>query len=162
VHDSDSLDAFGDLDQLGKGGGIVPGKMGKGLAVDIDVGFVQAVDEPAIAHVVDPAGCIDADDPEPAELSLFLLPVSEGKGKATLNCLAGNSVCFAAGAKIAPGGKHIFLSSAMGGNVICDSWHGFLLNPQHPLDLLFIGLANDGALAKITFQFRAFLGFDVS
>lgn len=105
----------------------MPGKVGQSFPVDINVGFVQAIDELAVAHVVYAASGIDAGDPQTAELAFFKLTVSKGKGHRAFDSLSGNAICFTPATKIAPGIEHIFFSSTMGGDVISRSWH--LISP---------------------------------
>ena len=66
------------LDQCGEGRGVGDGQVGEHLAVDLDPGVVQAVDEAAVADAVEPAGRVDALDPELAELALAGTAVAEG------------------------------------------------------------------------------------
>jgi len=90
-------DTLGDLNQFAESGTVVPGQVGQGLTVDLDIGFVQTIDEFAVGHFVQTAGSVYADDPEPAELSLFLFAVSKSEGHATLNGLAGKAIGVSAG-----------------------------------------------------------------
>src|SRR5690606_27259100 len=49
---------------------VAHGDISERLAVDVDLGQLQAVDEPAVADVVEPARRVDALDPELAHLAL--------------------------------------------------------------------------------------------
>ena len=51
---------------------------GQRLAVQLDAGPLQAGDELAVAQAAHPAGGVDADDPQPAELALADPAVAEG------------------------------------------------------------------------------------
>jgi len=140
----------------------MPGQVGKGLAVDFDIGFVKPIDKLAVAHVIHAASCIDTDDPEAAELAFFQLTVSKGKDHGAFDCLSGYTVCFAATAKVSSGGQHVFFSSAVCGYVICYSWHlSSPLHYQHTVDSSFVSFVHDGAGTKVAFQFGTFLGLDV-
>src|SRR5262245_48175679 len=66
----------GQLDDPGKRLGVVDGDLGERLAVQLDVGPVQAGDQLAVAQAAHPAGGVDADDPEAAELALARLAVA--------------------------------------------------------------------------------------
>lgn len=48
--------------------GIANGDIGKNLSIKADIGFFQTIDEDAVADIVNPASCIDADDPEGAKV----------------------------------------------------------------------------------------------
>ena len=49
------------------------------LAVELDFGLVEAVDELAVAQAAFAAGRVDADDPQLAELALACAAVAEGE-----------------------------------------------------------------------------------
>src|SRR4051794_29641155 len=67
----------GHLDEAGEGGGVADGEVGEHLAVDLDVGQLQPVDQPRVAHAVLPGSGVDALDPELAEVALAGSPVPE-------------------------------------------------------------------------------------
>jgi len=113
------LDTFGDLNQLAEGGCIMPSKVGKGLAVDVDIGFVQTIDKLAVGHIVQTASGINSGNPQAAELSFSLFSADEGKDHTAFNCLPGYTISFTAGTEIATGGFEIALSSAMGCYIVC-------------------------------------------
>src|ERR1700757_4665157 len=56
-----------------EGGGLVNGEVGKHLAVDLNTGAGEPADKSAIGHAVLAAGCVDALDPERAEIAFALL-----------------------------------------------------------------------------------------
>src|SRR5262249_31518838 len=68
-----------DLDQLVERGRVVDRDLGQGLAVEGDVGQLQAVHERAVPDVAHPAGGVDADDPQAAELPLAVAAVAIGE-----------------------------------------------------------------------------------
>src|ERR1700733_3989864 len=70
-----------------KTGSIVGGDIGENLAVEAVAGKFKAVDKGRVAHAVDPAGCVDADDPERAELSLLLFASGVGELERALDGL---------------------------------------------------------------------------
>jgi hypothetical protein len=70
--------AFRCLDQLGKGGLVMYGYVSQDLAVQLDIGFFQAVDKAAVWHPVLAGGGIDARDPQAAEIALAIAPVAIG------------------------------------------------------------------------------------
>src|SRR5262245_28905565 len=68
----------GDLDELGERVRVVDRDLGQRLAVEDHLGVDQPGDELAVAHPPSPAGRVDADDPQAAELALAYPPVAEG------------------------------------------------------------------------------------
>ena len=50
--------------------GSLHGKIGEDLAVDLDAGRLQPVDEPRVRQAVRPDGGVDPRDPQSAELAL--------------------------------------------------------------------------------------------
>ena len=67
-----SLRRLGLFCQLGKAGGVLHGDVGQDLAVQLDAGLLQSVDELRVAGAVQLGGGGDADDPQRAELALLL------------------------------------------------------------------------------------------
>ena len=53
-------------------------EVGEDLAVDVDLGALQAGDEPRVRDVVLTTRGVDAHDPQPAELALACAAVAEG------------------------------------------------------------------------------------
>jgi hypothetical protein len=136
----------------------MPGKVCQGFAVYLDIAFMQTIDKSAVAHIVHSAGSVNAADPQAAELAFFKLTMSKSEGHRAFDGLAGYAVSFAPAAKIASGCQHVFFSSAMGGYVIGNSRHLYSpLHSQHSVNSFLIGFYNDGAGAKVTFQFGALL-----
>src|SRR5271157_5700545 len=66
-------DGFRLLHESGEACGVIYGDVGQHLAVELDSGGLETVDELRVADVVDLGGGIDAHDPERAELAFFLL-----------------------------------------------------------------------------------------
>ncbi len=58
--------------QLGEARGVVDGDVGEDLAVELDAGLLEPVDELRVAGAVELGGGGDADNPERAELALLL------------------------------------------------------------------------------------------
>src|ERR1700722_14950160 len=58
------------LDQRTKGVGVGDGQVGQHLAIDFDAGQVQPIDQPAVAHAVQPSRRVDALDPQLAKVTL--------------------------------------------------------------------------------------------
>src|ERR1700679_2846251 len=66
------------LDQRAKGRLIAHGDVGEHLAVELDPGGLEALDEAAVADAGRPAGGVQAYDPEGAPFALLLLAVAVG------------------------------------------------------------------------------------
>lgn len=72
---------LGDLDQRGERGGIADGQLGEVLAVDLDAGNLQPLDEAVVGDVVGAGRGIDARDPQLAELTLAGATIPVGVGQ---------------------------------------------------------------------------------
>src|SRR3954447_17326723 len=66
----------GALDESAEGLGVAHGDVGQDLAVQLDAGQCQAVDERAVGHALGTCGGVDAGDPEPAEVTLAVATVA--------------------------------------------------------------------------------------
>ena len=77
--------ALGLIGERGKTSRIVDGEVGQNLAIQVDAPQFETVDELRIADPVELGGCADADDPEPAELTLLLLAADVGEFETAFN-----------------------------------------------------------------------------
>src|SRR3954470_9836161 len=68
----------GDLDEGGESGGLGDRQLGEVLAVDLDAGGLQTLDEAVVGHAVGAGGRVDALDPERAKVALARAPVAIG------------------------------------------------------------------------------------
>ena len=68
--------AAGGLDEAVENFRIPDSEIGEHLAVQVDLGALEPMDELAVAHSPGPAGGIDPDDPEPAPIAFFLPAVT--------------------------------------------------------------------------------------
>ena len=66
------------LDERGERGGLADGELGEDLAVDLDTGDLQALDEPVVGHPVRAGRGVDAGDPQLPEVALLGAPVAVG------------------------------------------------------------------------------------
>ena len=73
--------ALGDLDQRGEGGRVADRDLGEVLAVHLDTGGLEALDEPVVGDVVGAGRRVDPGDPQLAELALAGTPVAVGIGQ---------------------------------------------------------------------------------
>src|SRR5262249_7793904 len=69
---------LGELDDLAEASRIVDGNFRQRLPIQLGHAQLQAVNELAIAHAARPAGRVDADDPQAAELALADAAITEG------------------------------------------------------------------------------------
>ena len=67
-----------DVDQCGERGRIADRDLRKVLAVDLDAGGLEALDQPVVGDVVGTSRRVDAGDPQLAEISLAGTPVAVG------------------------------------------------------------------------------------
>src|SRR5205085_7134468 len=70
--------AAGEGDYLGEGAGVADGQVGQGLAVEGDIGLVQAVDQPAVGEAVEPGAGVDAGNPQAAQVAPAVAAVAVG------------------------------------------------------------------------------------
>src|SRR3981189_3098181 len=68
----------GGLGKSAEGLGIARGDGGQDLAVQLDAGQLEAVDERAVGHAVQARGGVDALDPQAAEVALAVAAVAVG------------------------------------------------------------------------------------
>src|SRR5437868_5447440 len=68
---------LGQFGNLVKRRWIEHGNVGQDLAVQLDVGQLQTVDQLAVAQAAHPASRVDAGDPQPPEFALFDAPIPE-------------------------------------------------------------------------------------
>src|SRR5262245_5113253 len=68
----------GRFHQASEGAGVVDRELGQDLAVDLDAGQPQALDETVVRHAVGAGGRVDARDPQLAEVALAVTAVAVG------------------------------------------------------------------------------------
>src|SRR5690606_20907748 len=66
------------LGDLREGLRLADGEVGEDLAVEFDAGLAESVDELAVGEAELSGGCVDADNPEAAELTLAVAPPDGG------------------------------------------------------------------------------------
>src|SRR6266542_4685545 len=94
---------LGQLDQLREGGRVVHGQVGEDLAVDLDLGQAQALDEAVVGDAVGAGRGVDALDPQPAEVALARPAVTVGVDQRVGDLLLGLAVQPGALAAVATG-----------------------------------------------------------
>src|SRR3954471_5330224 len=82
----------GDLDQRREGGGVVDGQLGQHATVHLDLGGLQALDEPVVRHAVGAGPGVDALDPEATEVALARTAVTVGVAEGVGDLLLGLAV----------------------------------------------------------------------
>src|ERR1035437_4474900 len=82
------------LAQRRKSGGVVDSQIGQDLASQINTGFLQTMDELAVAGAIQLGRGADAHDPDGAVLPLLLLAAAVGELQAALDRLFGRTVEF--------------------------------------------------------------------
>lgn len=119
------------LGQRGERRWIRDGEVGQNLPVDGNVGLFQAVYQTAVRETVKPGGCIDSNDPQRAEISLFLTTVPVCIGKRAIDGVVRGAIKLASPSTIPACGLQYFLSSASRSDAVRRSWHvdGLLVAP---------------------------------
>src|ERR1700722_998743 len=74
---------LGKLNDLVKRPRVVDGEFGQRLPIQLDARFLQAMDQLTVTQAARPAGGVDADDPQPAELPLADAAIAESIHAAT-------------------------------------------------------------------------------
>src|SRR6185295_10863314 len=72
--------------------GIVDGKIREDLAIDLDAGRLQPVDEPRVRQAVRPDGGVDPSDPQSAELAFAVAAVAVGVEAGVADLLLGDPI----------------------------------------------------------------------
>ena len=119
------------LGQRGERRWIRDGEVGQNLPVDGNVGLFQAVYQTAVRETVKPGGCVDSNDPQRAEISLFLATVPVRIGKRAIDGVVRGAIKLASPSTIPACGLQYFLSSASRSDAVRRSWHvhGLLVAP---------------------------------
>src|SRR6516164_424103 len=104
--------------------GVVHRDIGEHLAVDLDAGFVQSVDDATVGESVDTRRRVDARDPERAELALVLPPVAVGVLPCLDDGLLRRAIDLAPGIVVALRLAKNFLVTAPGRHATLYSCHG--------------------------------------
>src|SRR4029079_17935003 len=105
-------------------------QVGQHLAIDLDLGFLQAGHEGAVAHAQLPDGGVDAGDPERADHALLVAAVAVGVLPRLHHRFLGDAV------DVAPTAAEtlVFLENLLVARArrysAFDSWHGALLSPS--------------------------------
>src|SRR5207247_3224393 len=98
-------------------------QVGEELAVDLDVGALEARDERAVREPVDASRGVDARDPQPAEIALAIAPVLVGEVARALQGLERGLEEFPPPGIVALGGlEHLAAASPTRDGGLC-AWH---------------------------------------
>src|SRR5436189_2099372 len=109
---------------------IVHGDVREHLAIDLDAGLVQAVDELRVAHALAPRRGVDPDDPKAPEIALFVAPVAVGVPPRAHDLLVCEPVARVLAAEIAPGLLQDLLLAPLPGDGVGRAGHGLLALPR--------------------------------
>src|SRR5258708_2211995 len=101
--------------------------VGQNLPVHLDARELQSVHEDGVAHVVLPGTRVDADDPQPAEIPLFVLAIAVGVLPSALDVLLGRLPELGTSAEHALGVLEDLLLPLETRDVGNGTWHGRLL-----------------------------------
>src|SRR5437588_1794929 len=130
--------------------GIGDGQVGQHLAVEVDLGRPQAGHEAGVRHVVLPAGGVDPDDPQPAELALADPAVAVGVDTGVHDLLVGRLEAAAAVAAVALGRLEDGAAVLLPVDGALDPGHEnlSLTAAEEPLDVLAVAAQDLGASAE--------------
>ena len=73
-----------------EGFGIVDSQVGKGLAIDVDISFMEFAHQSGVAQTFETGCSIDALNPQSAEITLLVAPIAESIGETLLPSVLGN------------------------------------------------------------------------
>src|SRR5262249_776877 len=127
------------LDETLEGLRLVHGDIGELLAVDLDTGLLQPIDQPPIGEAVLARRRIDALDPQRAESALPHLAVAIGVLPGLLDGLASDADGVLAAAVIALGLLDHLAVPGMAGNAAVYTGHDGAPSKSGPLSLAAIG-----------------------
>src|SRR5690606_35702588 len=99
------------------------GHVRQNLAVDLDTSLVQTVDETAVGQAMLACRCVDALDPQSAEIALAGLAIAVSILQRLLDCLLGDADSILAAAVETLGCVQNFLVLGMGGNAPLNTCH---------------------------------------
>src|SRR5215208_7909678 len=116
--------------------------VGEHLAVDLDAGLVEAVDELRVAHALAPRRRVDADDPKAPEVALSVAPIAVGVLTGPHDLLVGEPVARVLAPPVALGLLEDLLLAPLAGDGVGRAGHDLLaLARQQRADaLLVLGL----------------------
>src|SRR5690606_15980844 len=114
---------LGLFDDGGEGSRLVHGKIGEDLAIHLDAGLQQAMDEHAVAQAMFAGRGVDARDPQGAEIALLLAAIAIGILPGLDDGLVGRAEDLAAGVVITLGLGQDLLVPASGDDAAFDSCH---------------------------------------
>src|SRR5262249_23754046 len=106
-----------------KGGGIMYGQIREHLAIDLDVGFEQSIDQAAVGQAVQACSSVDTGNPQRAEFALLLAAIAVRVLAGLDDCLLGGAIDLAAGVVIALCLAKNLLVTATGRHSTFDSCH---------------------------------------
>ena len=83
---------LGNINELGKTGGVIDSQVSQHLAVDFDVLLLQTRDELGIAQAVQAACSVDTGDPQAAEIALAEPTADVSITQGTANLFTGSAI----------------------------------------------------------------------
>src|SRR5690606_36251687 len=115
------------VDQRPEGLGDVHGQVSEDLAVDLDLGPLEAVDEAAVGQALLPRGGVDPGDPQAPEVALALAAVPVLVPQRVHHGLVGDPVATAAGAAESASAVHDGPTRLARGDGTLDACHDGVL-----------------------------------
>ena len=118
------------FDDSGKSGFVPHGQIGEDLPVDGDIRSGQAANKLTVGQSVDSGCCIDAGNPQFAELPLFGATVSVGVLLSSIDGLPGGAKQTGPGTKIPLGQFEDFFSASPRSYAVCCPSHEITPSPE--------------------------------
>src|SRR5581483_6571385 len=142
--------------------GVADRQVGEHLAVDLDPGGPEPVDELRVRHAVTARRCVDADDPEAAEVALAVTPVAVGVAARALDLLLGQPVARVLAPPVAPGLREDLLAPPPAGDGVRGPAHLPALPRQEPAHALSVRPRDLGRQRHAALPLRRLLLEDVA
>ena len=114
---------LGNINELGKTGGVIDSQVSQHLAVDFDVLLLQTRDELGIAQAVQAACSVDTGDPQAAEIALAEFTSDESITQAAGNLFFCGAVLFGFRSPVAFRQLHYLAATLMGIHSPLDACH---------------------------------------
>src|SRR3954454_23628955 len=113
----------GEFHESAKAIGVVDRDVGEHLAVHVDLGLLEAVDQLRVAHALLSGGGVDPGDPQPPEVPLAIAPVTVRIGIRAHDLLLREPVARVLAAEVALGAPEDLLLAPLAGDGIGGAGH---------------------------------------
>jgi len=138
--------------------------IGKNLAINLDIRFLQAIHKTAVAQAIHACRGIDTGNPQCAELAFFLAAIAVGVLAGLIHSLLGYTINILARTAVTLGAINYFLVTSVCNDTAFDSWHCSvsLYVRQHAANEAGVCFMNHVTATQVTLALGALLGQDVA